>query len=291
MPAKVVAISNMKGGVGKTTVAVALAHEFAKGVDGAQARVLLVDLDAQANASFWVLGDEKLTNLIQQGKTIDAYLEDAIVFKKNVALKNYIFPAEAPLAGRVSIIPSSPALRLVERTLIVFLSRRQRNLLEVERAVSDLFNEQLAELRKLFDVIVFDSAPGISALTEAALRSAEIVVVPTVPDFISNLGLEAFCKSVFWSPRHDDAPPQRKPWVLANMVKDTPAHQAMLKEMRAEATSADGGFHLLDLEIPDAAWIEEAASAGGDHSERFNGDTFSRLAREVMVRVQSSELA
>ena len=86
MPAKVVAISNMKGGVGKTTVAVALAHEFAKGVDGAQARVLLVDLDAQANASFWVLGDEKLTNLIQQGKTIDAYLEDAIVFNENVAL-------------------------------------------------------------------------------------------------------------------------------------------------------------------------------------------------------------
>ena len=56
MTAKVVAISNMKGGVGKTTIAVALAHEFAKGVDGVQARVLLVDLDAQANASFWVLG-------------------------------------------------------------------------------------------------------------------------------------------------------------------------------------------------------------------------------------------
>ncbi len=144
MTARVVAISNMKGGVGKTTVAVALAHEFAKGVDGAPARVLLVDLDAQANASFWVLGDEKLTNLIQQGKTIDAYLEDAIVFKKNVALKDYIFPAEAPLAGRISIIPSSPELRLVERTLIVLLSRRHRNLPEGGRRFRELHKGALA---------------------------------------------------------------------------------------------------------------------------------------------------
>jgi len=140
MSAKVLSISNMKGGVGKTTISVALAHEFAKGVGGsAPARVLLIDLDAQANASFWICGDQDLTTLIEQGKTLEAFLEDAVVFEKSVALKNYVFPQTSE-PGDVCVIPSSPELRLIEREMIVFLSRRRRNLLEVERVVADLLD-------------------------------------------------------------------------------------------------------------------------------------------------------
>lgn len=285
MAARVISVSNMKGGVGKTTVAVALAHELAKTSGGA--RVLLIDLDAQANASFWICGDKKLTELIESGKTIDAFLEDAVVFSKPAALSDYIYAAGAPERGRIDIIPSSPQLRMIERELIVFLSRRRRNLLEVERVVSDLLEAQLVALREAYDFIVFDSAPGISALTEAALRSSEVVVVPTVPDFISNLGLEAFCDSVYWSNHSEESAPQRKPWVLANMVKSSPAHRAMLDEMRADAASPDGSFRMFDIEIPDTPWIEEAAlAANTDGAERFtakDSDIFARLAAEVLA--------
>ncbi len=286
MAARVFSVSNMKGGVGKTTVAIALAHELAKGENGQGARVLIIDLDAQANASFWICGDQTLTRLIEEGKTVEAFLEDAVVFSKTVALGDYVHQAPPPGPGQISIIPSSPELRLIERELIVFLSRRRRNLLEVERVVSDLLETQLASLRECYDYILFDSAPGISALTEAALRSSEVVVVPTVPDFISNLGLEAFCKSVYWSNHADTSPPQRKPWVLANMVKSTPAHRAMLDEMRTDAGSPDGSFYMFDIEVPDTPWIEEAAlAANGDSKERFtakDSDIFRKLAAEVL---------
>jgi cellulose biosynthesis protein BcsQ len=288
MTAKVISVANMKGGVGKTTIAVALTHEFAKGLGGASgARVLLVDLDAQANASFWICGDATLTELIEKGKTVDAFLEDSIVFSHERTLKDYVHEASfsSDAALKLSVIPSSPGLRIVEREMISFLSRRTRSLLEVERVVSQLLLDQLDALKSEFDVIIFDSAPGISALTEAALRSSDIVVVPTVPDFISNLGLEAFCKTA-WLANHEGGPQQKTPWVVANMVRGSAHHQTMLHEMREEAKAADGAFRMFSIEIPDMPWIEEAtARVNGSGARAFAADAsglFSKLASEVV---------
>jgi cellulose biosynthesis protein BcsQ len=199
MAAKILSVANMKGGVGKTTVSVALAQAFAGGSKTRpKLRTLVIDLDAQANASFWLCGQADLTAQIEQNKTIDAFLEDEIVFAKSVSLSNNIRPAKA-LSDKLFVVPSSPHLRIIERELIVFLSRRHRNLLEVERVVSDLLEQQLETLQHDYDVILFDTAPGISALTEAALRLSHIVMVPTVPDYVSNLGLLSFCRAVNWS--------------------------------------------------------------------------------------------
>src|SRR5262249_54407717 len=159
-----------------------------KGLDGKPGvRLLLVDLDAQANASFWLCGDEELSELIEKGKTIDGFLEDTIIFGKDPPLKDYVHETSIATGSdaKIFVIPSSPGLRIVEREMISFLSRRTRSLLEVERVVSELLVDQLEKLKADFDVIIFDSAPGISALTEAALRSSDLVIVPTVPDFIS----------------------------------------------------------------------------------------------------------
>jgi cellulose biosynthesis protein BcsQ len=293
MTAKVISVANMKGGVGKTTVAVALTHEFAKGVDGAPgARVLLVDLDAQANASFWLCGDADLTELIERGKTVDAFLEDTIIFGKAPSLKDYVHELSFGSDGKVFVIPSSPGMRIVEREMISFLSRRTRSLLEVERVVSQLLVDQLEALKADYDVIIFDSAPGISALTEAALRASDVVVVPTVPDFISNLGLDAFCKSVWWSSQGAPEQPQKTPWVLANMVRGTSHHQGMLQAMREEAGAEDPAFRMFALEIPDMPWIEEAtARVNGAGAHAFAADAsglFAKLAAEVVEAMKAS---
>jgi cellulose biosynthesis protein BcsQ len=276
----------MKGGVGKTTIAVALTHELAKGLGGeAGARVLLVDLDAQSNASFWICGDATLAELIEKGKTVDAFLEDSIVFGRERALKDYVHESRLSDDARLYVIPSSPGLRIVEREIISFLSRRTRSLMEVERVVGELLVAQLEALKTDFDVIVFDSAPGISALTEAALLASDIIVVPTVPDFISNLGLEAFCKTVWWANKEGDGL-QKTPWVLANMVRGSAHHQTMLQEMREEARAEDGAFKMFAIEIPDMPWIEEAtARVNGSGARAFAADAsgmFSKLAAEVV---------
>lgn len=288
MTAKVVSLANMKGGVGKTTIAVALAHVFAQRAGGGQPKkVLLIDLDAQANASFWLCGDEALTELIQSGRTIDAFLEDSIVLDQKRSLKDYVHAVAQGARGEALFVaPCSPELRMTEREIIYFLSENKRSLKEVETVIGDLLRQQLDELKQDYDLIVFDSAPGISALTEAALRASDVVVVPTVPDFISNLGLEAFCRSVWWPEASET---ERTPWVVANMVKPSPHHQLMLGEMRAEAAAENGGFKMFAVEIPCLCAIEAAAGRTRVSTEEgcalLDGDTaapFRALAAEVM---------
>lgn len=279
MSAKIISVANMKGGVGKTTLSVAIAQSLAKADGG---KVLVVDLDAQANASFWLSGQAKLGEQIEQGKTIDTFLEDAVVFGKSPTLQEIIRPAKA-LSDRLFVAASSPNLRLVERELIVFLSRRHRNLMEVERVVSDLLEQQLKALRNAYDVIIFDTAPGISALTEAALRLSHLIIVPTVPDYVSNLGLLSFCRSVAWSSNEIATASRRLPWVVANKVRQTKHHQLMLQQMRAEAGAE---FNMVKTEIPSSPKIDEIASGlDMDGKLAFDGagaEVFATLASEVL---------
>src|SRR5262245_8110337 len=121
MTGSVISVANMKGGVGKTTVTVGLAQTFARLSAGTRPmRVLVVDLDAQANASFSLCGDQALTELIRNGKTLDAFLEDAVVFNREKKLGDFLHASfqAGRSDGAVWVIACSPELRLVEREMI-----------------------------------------------------------------------------------------------------------------------------------------------------------------------------
>lgn len=290
--AKVFSVTNMKGGVGKTTISVALAQTFAKGFDRRPpAKTLLLDLDAQANASFWLAGYEKLTTCIEKGATIDTFLEDAVIFGRPATIAERAVPAKT-LSENLFLAPASPNLRIAERELIVFLARRQRSLLEVEHVVSDLLERELHSLSQTYDVIVIDTAPGISAFAEAAIRLSHAIIVPTVPDFISNLGLLSFCRSVSWSGARSQGAAKRIPWVVANKVRSTPHHQKMIKQMRAEAESEDREFSMFSTLVPSSPRIDEIASDldldGALDFGDENAGIFAALSTEALEIAQAS---
>ena len=159
--AKVIAVTNQKGGVGKTTTAINLAAALA--LDGR--RVLLVDCDAQGNAT---------SGLGQKGKNAPGRTIYEAITNPDADVHDFILPTTVE---RLSIIPATRDLSGAEIELITVEDR--------ERRLKNL----LAQLRDEFDFIIIDSPPSLGLLTLNALVAADRVLIPLHCEYFALEGL------------------------------------------------------------------------------------------------------
>ncbi len=262
MGGKLIAVANMKGGVGKTTTVVMLAEALA--ADGA--RVLVVDLDPQASVSVCLAGDALLSQMITRGRTLEAYLALKLITRHKPDLSARIQSGvsltvhkNAPLS--LSLLPSGPHLRLVEREILYELTERKFSMHAIDERLWKIFHEDFAPLAAAYDYVFFDCAPGISPMTEVAVRAADLVLVASIPDFLSTYGLNAFVETIW---RRSGRPanhikPKSAPYVVVTRFQaQVRQHQQTLARLQAEARAEDAGFHLLETRIPQAAALAEA---------------------------------
>jgi cellulose biosynthesis protein BcsQ len=260
---RVIAVANMKGGVGKTTTVVMLAEGFA--AEGA--RVLVIDLDAQTNASYCFAPDEVLAPIFERRHTVSSFLADHLIYGDKSGIAKYVTPgisdvtkAGTPLA--IDLLAAHPRLRLLEREVMFRFSEEKRGIHALEGRSHQLLAGAMDALRKTYDVILLDCAPGISAFTEVAIRLADRVIVPTIPDYLSTIGLDVFRTSV-WDNIHLSSSslpkPKHPPLVLAARVNQTKVqHKRTLAIMREEAAGPDASYEMFDLTIENKAPIERA---------------------------------
>ena len=231
---KVIALTNQKGGVGKTTTAVNLGVCLSK----QGKKVLLVDADAQANLTM-SLGYPRPDDLPISLATI---MQDIIDDKPFDVQKGILHHSEG-----VDLLPSNIELSGLEVRLINAISR--------ERVLTTCINE----VKKNYDYVLIDCMPSLGMLTINALAAADSVVIPTQPHYLSAKGLELLLRSVS-KVRRQINPHLRIDGILMTMVMP---RTNISKEITATVKSAYGQkIKVFDAEIPHSIRAVEATAEG-----------------------------
>jgi len=190
--ARFLAVSNRKGGVGKSTIAVMLANATAA---WSGKRVLVADLDTQCNASLMLVGGEAWERASRAGHTVADYFYDR--FEKVAedesayVLNNVGDVAHARTApGRVSLLPGSQRLEDIQGELLLKHSKKDLHADAVAVQVRTRMKNMLKHFGMDFDVVILDCPPGLSFAALAALALADHVLVPFRPDFVSQFAMD-----------------------------------------------------------------------------------------------------
>src|SRR5690348_15822879 len=253
-PARIIAMCNQKGGVGKTTSTINLGAALAE----YGRRVLLLDFDPQGALSVG-LG----INPHELDKTIYNLL-----IERHIDIRNVIRPTEVPL---LDLLPANIDLSAAEVQLVNEVAREQ------------VLGRVLRPVLDDYDVVLIDCQPSLGLLTVNALAAAHGVVIPLECEFFALRGVALLVETIE-KVRDRLNPALEIDGILATMYDPRTLHS---REVVARVVEAFGDqvFHTVigrTVKFPDATVAAEPiTSYAATHA---GAEAYRQLARELIAR-------
>ncbi len=257
--ARIIAIANQKGGVGKSTTAVSLGASLAD----LGYRVLVVDLDPQGNASTGM-------GIRHEAREITVY--DVIVAEASVADAIVQTPVK-----HLSAIPSTIDLAGAEIELVSQFSRETR------------LKKALAAVREgIYDFILLDCPPSLGLLTINALTAAEELIVPIQCEYYALEGLGQLLRNVSLVQQNINQGLRLSGIVMTMFDPRTKLSEQVVEEVRRYF-----GELVYDVIIPRTVRLSEAPGFGQPitvYDPKSKGAaSYRELGREVALRPPPTE--
>lgn len=250
--AKVIAMANQKGGVGKTTTSVNLSACLAV----RKKKVLLIDCDPQGNAtSGFGINKSSLENSIYDVIINDLDITEAIVQTE----------------FKVDVLPANIALAGAEVELVSMMSRELR------------IKNALTKVRDAYDYIIIDCPPSLGLLTLNSLAAADSVLMPIQCEFYALEGVSQLMNTVKLVQKNLNADLEIEGVLLTMFDSRTKLSSQVAAEVKKYF-----GDKVYTTIIPRTVRLSEAPSYGEpiisfDKNSR-GADVYLRLAKEVIRR-------
>lgn len=284
----VVCLVNRKGGVGKTTLTLGLA-DFLTAMHGLS--ILVIDVDPQANASLALIGEDEWKVLDDAKLTVADLFETAIKPLTPSKPKNPIsFIRKATrikgVPQPVHLLASSPRLQAIEEAAMETLASWS---LYAGSPYLILHQALFARVINDYDFVLIDCPPSLGLITLNALSMSSGYLIPTIPDYVSTVGLTQITAKVA---QHALGIRRKIPLygtIVNRFKRAAHLHSTILEELRGRPEAQP----LWDTIIPDTVRAEEAlnqdagvitlkARYGSNHALYTS---FEALAAEFLQRV------